>query len=189
MHDRTGKEDFVKIAVIILTHNEEAHIGACIRSAAFADEILVIDDESEDRTREIAAEAGARVISHLLAGDFAAQRNFALTQTTADWVLYLDADERVRPAAGETMRRIAEENPKAAYEIKRVNIAFGQKMRYGGHRPDLCLRFFPMPFAGWGLSMSVPIRSCPCGGLRASFTTTHIRAGIAIFKNSTNTRR
>ena len=149
MHDRTGKEDFVKIAVIILTHNEEAHIGACIRSAAFADEILVIDDESEDLTREIAAEAGARVISHPLAGDFAAQRNFALTQTTADWVLYLDADERVSPAAGETMRRIAEENPKAAYEIKRVNIAFGQKMRYGGHRPDLCLRFFPRDAVRW----------------------------------------
>ena len=119
----------MKIAVIILTHTEEAHIGACIRSTAFADEILVIDDESEDLTREIAAEAGARVIPHPLAGDFAAQRNFALTQTTADWVLYLDADERVSPAAGEAMRRIAEESPEAAYEIKRVNIAFGQKMR------------------------------------------------------------
>ena len=157
MHDRTGKEDFVKIAVIILTHNEEAHIGACIRSAAFADEILVIDDESEDRTREIAAEAGARVISHLLAGDFAAQRNFALTQTTAEWV-------SISP-------------------LGRTCVTAGIVPIYA------CGFSRAMPFAGRGLSMSVPIRSCPCGGLRASFTTTHIRAGIAIFKNSTNTRR
>ena len=82
----------MKLAVIILTHNEERHIEACIRSATFADEILVIDDMSTDRTAELAQNLGARVVTHPLAGDFAGQRNFALTQTDADWVLYVDAD-------------------------------------------------------------------------------------------------
>lgn len=139
----------MKIAVLILTHNEEANIAACIESAAFADEVLVIDDGSTDRTRALAAEAGARVISHALAGDFAAQRNFALAQTDAAWVLYLDADERVSPAAGAAMRRIAAENARAAYEVKRVNIVFGQKMRYGAHHPDDSLRFYPRDAVRW----------------------------------------
>ena len=85
----------MKLVVIILTHNEERHIEECIKSAAFADEILVIDDESTDRTAELARAQGARVVERPLAGDFAAQRNFALTQTDADWVLYVDADERI----------------------------------------------------------------------------------------------
>ena len=139
----------MKLAVIILTHNEEQHVAACIQSAAFADEILVIDDCSTDRTRALAESAGARVIEHPLAGDFAGQRNFALTQTAADWVLYVDADERVNAGAEEELRRIMAEDACAVYEIKRINVAFGQRMYYGGHKPDYPRRFFPRDAVRW----------------------------------------
>ena len=139
----------MKLAVIILTHNEERHIEACIKSAAFADEILVIDDESTDRTAELARAQGARVIERPLAGDFAAQRNFALTQTDADWVLYVDADERVSPETEPELRRVMAENARAVYEIKRINVAFGQRMNYGGHKPDYSRRFYPRDAVHW----------------------------------------
>ena len=139
----------MKLAVIILTHNEEQHVAACIQSAAFADEILVIDDCSTDRTRALAESAGARVIEHSLNGDFAAQRNFALAQTDADWVFYVDADERVHEGADEELRRVMAEDARAVYEVRRINVAFGQRMYYGGHRPDYPRRFFPRDAVRW----------------------------------------
>ena len=139
----------MKLAVIILTHNEERHIEDCIKSAAFADEILVIDDMSADRTVELACAAGARVVEHALAGDFAAQRNFALTQTEADWVFYVDADERVNAGAEEELRRVMAEDARAVYEVRRINVAFGQRMYYGGHKPDYPRRFFPRDAVRW----------------------------------------
>ena len=139
----------MKLAVIILTHNEERHIAACIERAAFADEILVIDDHSTDRTAELARAAGARVIARAIAGDFAAQRNFALTQTDADWVLYVDADERVQPETEAEIARILAEDARAVYEIKRINVAFGRRMYYGGHRPDYSQRLYPRMAVHW----------------------------------------
>ena len=139
----------MKLAVSILTHNEERHIAACIERVAFADEILVIDDHSTDRTAELARAAGARVIARALAGDFAAQRNFALTQTDADWVLYVDADERVQPETEAEIARIMAEDVRAVYEIKRINVAFGRRMYYGGHRPDYSQRLYPRMAVHW----------------------------------------
>ena len=139
----------MRLAVIILTHNEEHHIEACIGSAAFADEILVIDDCSTDRTAQLARAAGARVVVHPLAGDFAGQRNFALTATAADWVLYVDADERVSPETAGALRRVMAEGARAVYEVRRVNVAFGQRMHYGAHRPDYPRRFFPRDAVRW----------------------------------------
>ena len=86
------------LAVIILTYNEENNIEACIKSAEFADEILVVDCGSSDRTCELAVLLGAKVLTHSMGtGGFAGQRNFALDNTMAQWVLYLDADERILP--------------------------------------------------------------------------------------------
>ena len=84
------------LSVIILTKNEKKNIETTIRNAwRCADEVLVVDSGSTDKTVELAEKNGARVVFRAWNNDFAAQRNFALTQTKADWVLYLDADERL----------------------------------------------------------------------------------------------
>ena len=119
----------LRLAVLILTRNEEAHIEACIKSASFADEIVVIDSGSIDKTQAIAESMGAKFITHPMGEDgFAGQRNFALTQTTADWVFYLDADERIQEEAAREIRRIVSDDNPAVYQVERKNIVFGKMM-------------------------------------------------------------
>ena len=139
-----------KVAVLILTYNEEKNIVDCIKSAAFADEIILIDSGSTDQTQSLAESLGARVIVHPMdEAGFAGQRNFALEETQAEWVFYLDADERLTPAAGEEIRSIVDKNESAAWEIKRMNIVLGQLMRHGAHRPDWSMRLYPRTAVKW----------------------------------------
>ena len=139
-----------RLAVVILTKNEEKHIAACMASAAFADEILVIDSGSTDGTQAIAEAHGARFIPHPMTDEgFAGQRNFALTQTQADWVLYLDADERITPELAAAVQRAITGESTMAYSLHRVNVVFGQTMHHGAHRPDRCLRLFPRTQVTW----------------------------------------
>jgi glycosyltransferase involved in cell wall biosynthesis len=137
-----------KVAVLILTYNEEFHIAECVKSAAFADEVIVIDSGSSDRTREIAKELGAKVVVRPFDG-FGPQRNFALTQTEAEWVMYLDADERITPALAEEIRKIVVTSEPAAYEMLRHNYAFGQRVMHGGFRPDYSQRLYPRTAVDW----------------------------------------
>lgn len=138
------------LAVVILTKNEEKHIKACIESAKFADEILVIDSGSEDKTEELATKAGARFITHTMGTDgFAGQRNFALEQTKADWVFYLDADERITPAAAASIQAKVHANEHKYYTVQRYNVLFGQKMQGGGFGPDWSQRLYPRTAVHW----------------------------------------
>ena len=157
-----------KLAIIILTRNEETNIEAAIDSAAFADEILVIDSGSTDRTQELAEKMGARFIMHPMDDDgFAGQRNFALTNTDADWVFYLDADERVTEDAKNEIKQLVDKNMQVVYKVKRVNIVFGQPMKYGEHRPDWCMRLFPRQAVHWdGVVHESPYTSLPVERLR-----------------------
>ena len=139
------------LAVVILTKNEEANIEDCIKSAMFADEIIVIDSGSTDKTQAKAEALGVKFVLHPMTEDgFAGQRNFALTQTNAKWVFYLDADERITSEAASEIKQVVLQNEKFAYQIKRVNIVFGQIMKYGEHRPDWCQRLFPTEEVHWG---------------------------------------
>lgn len=138
-----------RIAVIILTLNEEKQIAECIKSAAFADEIVVVDSGSTDRTVEIAQKLGAKVAARAMTDGFGPQRNFALTQTEAEWVLYLDADERITPELAKEVRQAVSENTPFAYEILRINHAFGQRIMHGGFRPDYSLRLYPRTAVSW----------------------------------------
>ena len=154
-----------KLAVIILTKNEEKNIEDCIRSSSFADEIVVIDSGSTDRTQELAEAAGARFIVHPMdEAGFAGQRNFALRQTDADWIFYLDADERITLEAATEIQIVVQRNEPAAWQIKRSNIVFGKRMNYGGHRPDYVARFFPHDGIHWrgnvheGIETDLPIK-------------------------------
>ena len=137
-----------KLAVIILTYNEERNIEECIRSASFADEVVVVDSGSTDNTVAMAEGQGAKVHIHPFE-NFAAQRNVGLEQTDADWIFYLDADERISQEAAKDICRAAEENRQAFYDIKRVNIVFGQRMKYGGHGPDYPQRLYPRGHVKW----------------------------------------
>jgi len=118
----------IPISAIVLTKNEEEMLPGCLESLAWADEILVVDSFSTDRTVEIARRAGARVVQHPFA-NFAAQRNYAQTQARYDWVLFIDADERVSEELRDEIRylaatdRLSEFN---AYHIQRVHLCSGR---------------------------------------------------------------
>lgn len=119
------------ITAIILTKNEEKNIVDCIESVKFCDEVVVIDDYSQDSTRKLAREKGARVLKRKLDNDFAKQRNIGLQKAKGDWALYVDADERV---SAELKREIKTEMNRNGFEgfyLKRRDFIWGRELKYG----------------------------------------------------------
>jgi glycosyltransferase involved in cell wall biosynthesis len=132
----------VELAAVILSKNEERHIVDCLDSLSWVGERVVFDDCSTDRTVELARSRGARVLQHALE-DFAKQRDAALAQVEADWILFVDADERCTPdLATEVQRVIRYEGSQACagWWIPRHNYMVGHRMRGGGWYPDHQLR-------------------------------------------------
>lgn len=127
------------LAVVIVAKNEAARIGDCIASVAFADEVLVLDSGSTDRTAAIAEAAGARVVVTDWPG-YGPQvaRGFSLARS--DWVLSLDADERVSPALQAEISAAARDGRHDGYRIPRWSEFCGKVMHHGGWRPDRTLR-------------------------------------------------
>ncbi len=121
------------ISAVILTKNEEKNIVDCIESLKGFDEILVIDDNSDDRTREIAKNLGATVFEHPLDNNFSNQRNFGLEKAKGEWVLFVDADERVTPELKKEIILHAANpgNPYTGFYLKRRDILFGKELQYG----------------------------------------------------------
>ena len=139
------------LAVLILTCNEEDNITDVVKNAKkCTDEVIVIDSGSTDRTVELAEKAGARVAFRAWTNDFSAQRNFALEQTDADWVLYLDADERLNDELiGEIKHIVAAGHVDTQYSITRKCVAFGVTFSHGVLNPDHVLRMFPRKEVHW----------------------------------------
>ena len=136
--------DCLSLSVVIITFNEEANISAACRSVDFADELLVVDSESTDNTRELAQAAGARVIQRPWPG-FAAQKQFATDQASHDWILSLDADERVSDELRAAIQQLRNSHPERiadGYLIPRRAFYMGRAIRGGGWYPDRQLRFF-----------------------------------------------
>lgn len=130
----------VKLTAIVLTSNEEKNLPQCLETLQFADEILVIDDWSTDKTVEIAKKFGAEVYRRKL-NDFASQRNFALSKATGKWVLFVDADERVtEELREEILTKI--QNQVNGYQIPRKNKIFGKFFRFTDWYPDHQLHLF-----------------------------------------------
>ena len=131
----------MKLSVIIITKNEAHNIAACIDSIRFADEIIVVDSGSTDATVAIASAAGARVIETSDWPGFGIQKNRALDNATCDWVLSLDADERVTPElASEISSVICRTDAADGYRISRRSWYCGRFMRHGGWSPDYVTR-------------------------------------------------
>lgn len=131
------------LSVIVITRDEEANIAECLESVSFADEIVVLDSASTDRTREIAEAHGARVE---LASDwpgFGPQKNRALGLATQEWVLSIDADERLTPDLADEIRAVVGgQGDRDAYAFPRLTWYCGRFMRHSGTRPDYVLRLF-----------------------------------------------
>jgi hypothetical protein len=128
------------ISAIVITKNEEEKIGECLESLSWVDEILVIDTGSEDKTIEIATKKKAIVVSYIKGG-FSDWRNQGAKEARSDWLLYVDADERVTPLLRkEILRTIKDSTDIALYAIPRRNIILGKEMKYGGWWPDYVKR-------------------------------------------------
>lgn len=133
----------VKVSVLILAKNEESNITDCIKSVSFADEVIVIDDYSDDQTKALAEKLGAKVIQHNLAGDWGGQQTFAISQAANDWILFLDADERISPELAKEIGETIDKNDLAAYWIKRITKLKHNKVAHGVLRPDYVCRLMP----------------------------------------------
>jgi len=128
-----------ELAVIILTKDEEENIAGCIRSVSWADEVMVLDSGSTDRTVEIATQMGARIFTHPFR-NYAEQRNIALGLARTPWVFFVDADERATPELGREIRDVIEDENYAGWWVPRRNYIVGKWIKHGGWYPDYQLR-------------------------------------------------
>lgn len=132
------------ISAFVIAYNEENSIARCIKSLKFADEVIVVDAFSTDRTATIAEENGAKVIQNSWSG-FASQRNVGLKACRGRWVFFLDADEEADEELGNLLRKISRsdlsEHPQC-YSIKREEYFLGKRLRFGPGNPSHQWRFF-----------------------------------------------
>lgn len=121
------------ISAVILAKNEENTIVDCIENLSFCDEVIVIDDNSDDKTTELAKRLKATVFSRAMAYDFSAQRNFGLEKASGDWILFVDADEWVTPELAkeieEAVRLSSLENN--GFYIKRKDYMWDKELKHG----------------------------------------------------------
>jgi glycosyltransferase involved in cell wall biosynthesis len=131
-----------RLSVVVVTLDEADRIRACLESVAWADELIVVDAESSDKTAAMARELTDHVFVRPWPG-FAAQKNFGLEQAHGEWILSLDADEVVSPALRAEITAILEgEGTHVGYAVPRRNVYWGRWIRHGGLYPDWQVRLF-----------------------------------------------
>src|SRR5579884_1375075 len=123
------------LSVVLNAKNEQEVVKACLESVKWADEIVVVLNDSTDGTEKIVREYTKNI--HKIEGqDFAKVKNLGLEKATGDWVLFIDADERVLAPLKEEIEWIIKSGDKSAYALSRKNIIFGQEVRYGPYEHD-----------------------------------------------------
>ncbi|HCF60964.1 MAG TPA: hypothetical protein DFS52_23575 [Myxococcales bacterium] len=130
-----------RLSVTIITKDEERDLPACLASVAFADEVIVVDAQSSDRTRELARAAGATVFENPWPG-YAAQKRFAMERASGDWVLNLDADERVSPELREALPAALAQDELDGYQVAFRTWILGRRVRFGAFSGERHLRLF-----------------------------------------------
>ena len=138
-----------RLSVVIITKNAATQLAACLESVAFADEIVVVDSNSTDGTAELAARNGARVIQQMEWKGFGLQKRFAVDAAHHDWVLCLDADERVSAPLRASILAALAAPAAQAYTMPRCNRFMGRWLRHGEGYPDWSLRLFDRRYARW----------------------------------------
>ena len=136
------------VSAVLITRNAAGVVDACLESVAFADEIVVVDSASSDGTPEIAARHGARVVQKEWLG-FGRQKQFAVEQAKHDWVLCLDADERVSPELAKSIRKALAAPVSPVYRMPRRNRFLGRWLSHGEGYPDWSPRLFNRLNARW----------------------------------------
>ena len=160
------------LSVIIIARNEARHIQACLESVAFADEWVVVDSASTDDTARLARDWGAQVVTTADWPGFGPQKNRALDLATGDWVLSIDADERVTPELAAEIQATLKAPGFDAYEVPRLSSFCGKPIRHSGWWPDHVLRLFRRGTARF-TDVAVHERvqpTGPLGRLHAHFT-------------------
>ncbi len=146
------KEGKLSISLVVITLNEESHIGRCLRSASsLVDEMLVLDSGSQDRTVSLAQGEGARVVVEAWRG-FGPQKNRAAMLARNNWVLSLDADEEMTFELLQEIRTLfGQLDVKTAYRFPRKSFYLGKWILYGGWYPDFQTRLFHRQYSQWGM--------------------------------------
>ena len=147
------------ISVVINTENEQENLPRALASVKdFADEIIVVDMESSDKTLQIAQEAGAMVYSHKKTGYVEPARNFAISKASKDWVFILDSDEEISKSLSSKIKVILTKKSADYFRIPRKNIVFGKWMKHSRWWPDLNIRLFRKGSVLWNeIIHSVPL--------------------------------
>ena len=149
----------MKISLVVNTWNEEANIERCLSSVqTLADEIVVIDMESSDRTHELASKFTDKIYTHSKTGYVEPARNFAINKATGDWILILDADEVITASLASELKKIIAESIYDFVRLPRKNLVFGKWLKHSGWWPDYKIRFFKKGMVSWNEEIhSIPI--------------------------------
>lgn len=127
------------LSVVVITKNEEKRIKTCLESVKWVDEIVVVDNGSSDSTQEIAKSYTDKIIQAKLM-DFASLRNLGMKKTSGEWVLFVDADERVTESLRKEIEVMISFSDFSAFAISRKNVIFGTEVKYGPFWPDWVIR-------------------------------------------------
>lgn len=143
------------LSVAMIVKNEAQDLAACLETVAgWVDEIVILDSGSQDKTKEIALAYGAKFYENLDWQGFGKQRQLAQQYVSSDFVLWLDADERITPELKQSILQAVEKNePNTVYQIGRLSEVFGKQIRYSGWYPDYVVRLYPTALAGYNDSL------------------------------------
>lgn len=148
----------INISAVVNTRNEEKNIEDCLRSLEFADEIIVVDMESTDDTKQIAKKYTDKVFDTKMVGYVEPARNFAISKAVGDWVLIVDADERIPKTLAKKLIEITEGQDVDFVRIPRKNLIFGQWTQHSRWWPDFNIRFFKKDAVEWQNEIhSIPV--------------------------------
>ncbi|WP_413531182.1 glycosyltransferase family 2 protein [Rahnella inusitata] len=139
--------DKKRLSVVLIARNEAGLLAECLESVSWADEIILLDSGSEDETLDVAREFGAKVFTHTDWPGFGKQRQLAQSHATGDYILMIDADERVSPELRQSVEKVLN-NPQenTVYSLGRSNLFLGKFMRHSGWYPDRVNRLYPAHF-------------------------------------------